>query len=98
MKLSIKAHLLTAACAVAALAAFSKTPPAFIAQSLDDVCEVETAVAYDLSLQRAGVSSTAKIYLDGGHGYGLRRLGHATDTWPYEAASWLAQFARKLAH
>ena len=76
----------------------SETPPAFIAQSLDDVCEVETAVAYDMSLQRAGVSSTAKIYLDGGHGYGLRRLGHATDTWPYEAASWLAQFARELAH
>ena len=72
----------------------SETPPAFIAQSLDDFCEIETAVTYDQSLQRAGVSSTTRIYPNGGHGYGLRRLGHATDTWPDEAASWLARFAR----
>lgn len=72
----------------------SETPPAFIAQSLDDFCEIETAVTYDQSLRRAGVNSMARIYLNGGHGYGLRRLGHATDTWSDEAASWLAQFAR----
>ena len=72
----------------------AETPPAFIAQSLDDFCEVETAVAYDQRLRRAGVSSTARIYANGGHGYGLRRLGRATDVWPEEAAAWLAQFAR----
>jgi len=72
----------------------AETPPAFIAQSLDDFCEIETTVAYDQCLRRAGVSSTARIYANGGHGYGLRRLGHATDVWPEEAAVWLAQFAR----
>ena len=72
----------------------AETPPAFIAQSLDDFCEVETAVAYDQRLRRAGVSSTARIYANGGHGYGLRRLGRASDVWPEEAAAWLAQFAR----
>ncbi len=72
----------------------SETPPAFIAQSLDDFCEIETTVAYDRALRDAGVSSTAKIYSNGGHGYGLRRLGNATDVWPEEASSWLAQFAR----
>ena len=72
----------------------SETPPAFIAQALDDFCEIETTVAYDQRLRRAGVSSTARIYANGGHGYGLRRLGRATDTWPEDAASWLAQFAR----
>ena len=72
----------------------SETPPAFIAQAVDDFCEIETTVAYDQRLRRAGVSSTARIYANGGHGYGLRRLGRATDTWPEEAASWLAQFAR----
>ena len=72
----------------------SETPPAFIAQSLDDFCEVETAVAYDQHLRRAGVSSTLRVYANGGHGYGLRRLGHATDVWPEEAAAWLAQFTR----
>ncbi len=72
----------------------SETPPAFIAQSLDDFCQIETAIAYDGALRRAGVSSTARIYANGGHGYGLRRLGKATDTWSEEASSWLAQFAK----
>ena len=38
------------------------------------------------------MASTARIYPNGGHGYGLRRLGNATDTWSDEAAAWLAQF------
>ena len=74
----------------------TETPPAFIVQSRDDFCEVETALTYDQSLRRAGVSSTVRIYPDGGHGYGLRKLGHATDTWSDEAASWLEQFASPL--
>ena len=72
----------------------AETPPAFIAQSIDDFCEIETTVTYDLHLRRAGVSSTARIYPNGGHGYGLRRLGNATDVWSDEAASWLAQFSK----
>ena len=72
----------------------SETPPAFIAQSIDDFCQIETTVTYDWHLRRAGVKSTAKIYPDGGHGYGLRRTGHATDVWSDEAAAWLAQYAK----
>ena len=71
-----------------------ETPPAFIAQSLDDFCEIETTVTYDMHLRAAGVSSTARIYAKGGHGYGLRRLGNPTDTWPEDASSWLAKFAK----
>ncbi len=72
----------------------AETPPAFIAQSLDDFCEVETTVTYDMHLRAAGVSSTARIYAKGGHGYGLRRLGNPTDTWPEDASAWLARFAK----
>ena len=60
----------------------AETPPAFIVQSVDDFCQIETAVAYDWHLRRAGVSSTAKLYPDGGHGYGLRRIGKSVDAWP----------------
>ena len=42
----------------------------------------------------AGVKSTARIYPNGGHGYGLRRIGRATDVWSDEAAAWLAQYAK----
>ncbi len=72
----------------------AETPPAFIAQAKDDFCEIETAIAYDQHLRRAGVGSTVRVYANGGHGYGLRRLGRATDAWPEEAAAWLRQFAR----
>ena len=72
----------------------SETPPAFIAQSMDDFCEPETATAYDFHLKRAGVDSTLRLYTSGGHGYGLRRLHAPTDAWPLEAASWLSRFRR----
>ena len=72
----------------------AETPPAFIAQSIDDFCEIETTVAYDWHLRQAGVDSTAKIYPDGGHGYGARRLGKSVDAWPSDAAVWLGRFAR----
>ena len=35
------------------------------------LCQIETAVTYDLHLRMAGVGSTVKIYQNGGHGYGL---------------------------
>ena len=71
----------------------AQTPPSFTIQALDDFCEIETAVALDFALRKAGVPSEIRIYPNGGHGYGLRRLGHASDVWSYEAAGWLAQFA-----
>lgn len=72
----------------------AETPPAFIAQSVDDFCEIQTTVTYDFHLRLAGVDSTARIYPNGGHGYGLRKVGRATDVWSDEAAAWLVRFAR----
>ena len=71
----------------------AETPPAFIVQTLDDFCEIETAVTLDCELRRAGVRSRVALYPRGGHGYGLRRLGSPCDLWSSEAAGWLAQFA-----
>ena len=70
----------------------AETPPAFIAQSIDDFCDVNTTVAYDWRLRQMGVDSTVRIYPNGGHGYGLRRLGSSVDTWSSEAAAWLGRF------
>ena len=70
----------------------AETPPAFIAQSIDDFCDVNTTVAYDWRLRQTGVDSTVRIYPNGGHGYGLRRLGSSVDTWSSEAAAWLGRF------
>ena len=70
----------------------AETPPAFVAQSIDDFCDVNTTVAYDWRLRQTGVDSTVRIYPNGGHGYGLRRLGSSVDTWSSEAAAWLGRF------
>lgn len=67
----------------------AQTPPAFIAQSLDDFCKIETAIGYDQALRRAGVKSIAWIYENGGHGYGARSVGRQTDVWPKDAEKWL---------
>lgn len=71
-----------------------ETPPAFIVQTLDDFCEVETAVALDMALRRAGVETVLRVYQSGGHGYGLRRLGSPSDLWSSEAADFLARYQR----
>lgn len=70
----------------------AETPPSFTVQSVDDFCGAETAAAWDGALRAVGVKSVAKIYPNGGHGYGLRQLDKSTDAWPFEAVAWLVQF------
>jgi len=67
----------------------AETPPAFLAQTKDDFCQVETTVFYHRALQAAGVNSSVALFPQGGHGYGLRRVGYPTDDWSFLAAAWL---------
>ncbi len=66
-----------------------ETPPAFIAQSQDDFCQIETSVAYFLALRNAKVPAALHVFPSGGHGYGGRAIGRPTDAWPDLAALWL---------
>lgn len=73
------------------------TPPAFLVQSADDFCRVETSFAYFTALKNAGVPAELHAYSrggHGGHGYGIRRTGCPTDAWPAEAIAWLEQFKK----
>lgn len=72
----------------------AQTPPAFIVQSQDDFCQIETAVGYYLALRKAGIPSALHVYPDGGHGYGLRRMDKAIDHWNDVAAEWLKALAK----
>ena len=54
-------------------------------------------VAFSLppALKEAGVPARMHIFENGGHGghgYGVRSLGFATDAWPKLAEAWLTQF------
>ena len=66
-----------------------ETPPAFVVQAEDDWCESATARAYDQALRQSGVASETRIYVRGGHGFGLRKQGKPSDKWPLDAAVWL---------
>lgn len=70
--------------------AADKTPPTFIVQAEDDGADVRNALAYYFVLQAAKVPAEMHLYPIGGHGYGLRRTGNRSATWPDRAAEWLA--------
>ena len=74
---------------------FVDTPRAFIVQSEDDFCQIETSLAYYAALKKAGVGAELHAFEKGGHGghgYGIRQLGFPTDAWPALAQKWLEQF------
>ena len=68
----------------------TKTPPAFIGQSLGDRSHINSARAYAAALKKAGVPYEVHLYKDGRHGYGLRspKTDDASQ-WPTQCAAWL---------
>ncbi|MBR1920866.1 MAG: alpha/beta hydrolase [Kiritimatiellae bacterium] len=66
------------------------TPRAFIVQSEDDFCMVETSLGYCAALKAAKVPVELHVFERGGHGYGIRQNGAPTDAWPRLAEAWLS--------
>ena len=66
-----------------------KSPPTFIAMTLDDPVKVEGAFDYALAMKAAKVPCELHVYPSGGHGYGLRRTEKLVTTWPDRVADWL---------
>lgn len=70
-----------------------KTPPVFIAQSLDDKNYINAGIAYFLEAKRVGVPANLHIFEKGGHGYGLadgRYSGKGIQSaWTKLAEDWL---------
>ena len=70
-----------------------KTPPVFIAQSLDDKNYINAALAYFLEAKRNGVPANLHIFESGGHGYGLADGRYSSkgirSAWPKLAEEWM---------
>ena len=70
-----------------------KTPPVFIAQSLDDKNYINAALAYFLEAKRNGVPANLHIFESGGHGYGLADGRYAgkgiRSAWSKLAEEWM---------
>lgn len=71
-----------------------QVPPTFLIQAEDDSPHVDSSLAYCIALKAAKVPVEMHVFPNGGHGYGLRKKGKATDVWPELAAVWLAHVAK----
>jgi acetyl esterase/lipase len=66
-----------------------KTPPMFFAHSADDPVPVHNSIALFSELKKAKVPAEMHIYASGGHGYGIRKIGHPCNAWPERCAEWM---------
>lgn len=65
------------------------TPCTFIAQSEDDKLHIDSSLFYYYALKESKVPATLHIYSSGGHGFGIRKTGHASQGWYLEYLKWL---------
>lgn len=68
----------------------ARTPPAFIAQALDDpIAPPENSRLMAAALDRAGVPVELHLFQHGGHGWGLGRADSEPAAWPRLLLAWL---------
>lgn len=68
----------------------ARTPPAFIAQALDDpIAPPENSRLMAAALDRAGVPVELHLFQHGGHGWGMGRAGSEPAAWPQLLLAWL---------
>lgn len=70
-------------------------PPTLLIHARDDqVDPVHYSEVYATALRRAGTDVTLNIYETGGHAFGVKKQGKATDLWMDDAIDWMK--GRKL--
>jgi acetyl esterase/lipase len=65
-------------------------PPVLVLHATDDkVSDVENSVTFYVALKRAGAPVEMHLYATGGHGWGVRKVGHPCETWTDRCVDWL---------
>jgi acetyl esterase/lipase len=67
----------------------SKLPPIFMAWAQDDAVALNPIVKFYEALRAAGDKPEAHIFSAGGHGFGMRKQGTASDHWVESFYYWL---------
>lgn len=68
----------------------AQSPPTFIVHTHDDASSSLGSVLVYAELKRRQVPAELHVYLNGGHGYGMRAVaGSQIGSWPARAAAWL---------
>ena len=64
-------------------------PPAFFVVAHDDKTNpVEAAMLY-LEYKKLGLPAELHVFAKGGHGFGMRKVGHPVNEWPARCAEWM---------
>ena len=65
-------------------------PPLFIAHATDDAISdsLHSITMYE-AMKKAGAPVELHIYATGGHGWGVRKVGHPCETWTDSCVAWL---------
>jgi acetyl esterase/lipase len=67
-------------------------PPLLLIHATDDsVSDAEHSATMYLAMKKAGASAELHIYATGGHGFGVRKVGHPCATWTDRFVEWLAK-------
>jgi dipeptidyl aminopeptidase/acylaminoacyl peptidase len=67
-----------------------KAPPMLLFHATDDkVSDVENSVTFYVAMKRAGLPVEMHLYATGGHGWGVRKVGHPCETWTDRCLDWL---------
>ena len=67
-------------------------PPTLLIHAMDDpVDPVHYSQVYERELDKAGVDVRLNLYPSGGHAFGVRKQGAATDRWTDDALAWLRE-------
>ncbi len=65
-------------------------PPLLLLHATDDaISDAEHSVTMYTAMKRAGASAELHIYATGGHGWGVRKVGHPCETWTDRFVEWL---------
>lgn len=65
-------------------------PPTLLIHARDDTVDpVHYSQVYERELKKAGVDVDLIVYDTGGHAFGVRKQGKATDRWTQDALQWL---------
>lgn len=68
-----------------------KAPPLFVAAAKDDKLAYDDSVRLAAAWKGAGASSTIVTYENGGHGFGMKKSGKASDAWTDAMTTWMRE-------
>jgi acetyl esterase/lipase len=65
-------------------------PPMFLVHNWDDtISAVDNTITMYQAMKQCGVSVEMHLYAAGGHGFGVRDVGHPCQTWTQRGVEWL---------